>query len=418
MKHSLRGKHSYWLIPAYAAFALFFFALLSPLYAEHPRLPVADQINQLENISRGEESSFEKFLRSWESRLGRNRAPSRRWSPDPRFGTVDARSETAKSTNLDRKHPSVFSDYSIQIGVAPDGALFFSSTHSRDAFHKKTFRKTDDPGPVFFIDLQYSDAPGQSFYGPGGQSAVADHTDFRLRQVSCDGVLAFRFGRSLRLDFRGGIFEPDATQVTESLFPGIDTIFDENSAPGLNQRSVFRRYRSSLFIDYRDRPDDPRRGTAMSVALAHYEDGQGQFRFDRLELDAQQYVPLASPKHLLAVRFLSSISNTPTGGQVPFYLQETLGGSRSLRGFSESRFRDRNLTYLSAEYRFRPKSRLELALFCDAGKVFSGGFAPSFGHLERAYGAGIRLRRANGTVLRLDGAGSREGFQLYFNIGP
>lgn len=415
MKHGISAKHCYWLIPANVWFVLSLFALLPPLYAEQARSPV-DRLNQLEKLN--QETSFEKFLRSWGRRLGRNPGPWCRCSPGPLFGTVDARSEMAKSLTLAGKHPAASLDYSAQIGVTPDGTLFLTSVHSADAFQKKTFWKTEDAGPVFFIDLQYRDTPSQNFYGPGGQSTVTDHTDFRLRQVSCDVALAYRFGRSLRLDLRGGMFEPDAFPSTEGRFSGVDEIFDETSAPGLNQRSVFRRFRSSLFIDYRDRPNDPSRGAAISITLAHYDDGRDRFKFDRMELDAQQYVPLASPKHLLAVRFLSSISKTPAGRQVPFYLQETLGGSRMLRGFSESRFRDRNLTYLSAEYRFRPKSRLELALFCDAGKVSSNGSYPGFDHLERAYGAGIRLKRTNGTVLRLDGAGSREGFQLYFNIGP
>ena len=47
----------------------------------------------------------------------------------------------------------------------------------------------------------------------------------------------------------------------------------------------------------------------------------------------------------------------------------TLGGSTTLRGFSEFRFRDRNAFLINAEYRWEAFSGLDMALFGDWGDV-------------------------------------------------
>jgi outer membrane protein assembly factor BamA len=101
---------------------------------------------------------------------------------------------------------------------------------------------------------------------------------------------------------------------------------------------------------------------------------------------------------------------------VPFYLLPTLGGSRSLRGYDDYRFRDRNLLLLNAEYRWRVFGALDGALFYDAGKV-----APRFGDLDvtnlrSSYGLGFRFHSNNTTVFRVDVGRSAEGTRLLLSI--
>jgi outer membrane protein assembly factor BamA len=51
-----------------------------------------------------------------------------------------------------------------------------------------------------------------------------------------------------------------------------------------------------------------------------------------------------------------------------------LGGSSTLRGFREYRFRDRDAFALSGEYRYAIWEYLDAVLFADAGQVYSNIF--------------------------------------------
>ena len=88
---------------------------------------------------------------------------------------------------------------------------------------------------------------------------------------------------------------------------------------------------------------------------------------------------------------------------VPFYLQPTLGGAYSLRGFRTFRFRDRSALLLQAEYRWRINEFVEGALFYDTGAV--GPELGDIGKLERDYGFGLR-------------AGSRAGPSAFDSTWP
>jgi hemolysin activation/secretion protein len=104
-------------------------------------------------------------------------------------------------------------------------------------------------------------------------------------------------------------------------------------------------------------------------------------------------------------------------GQVPFYLQETLGGDTALRGFRNFRFRDTNLLYLSAEYRWEVPPALEFAIFYDRGKVFADRADWDFTSLEKGFGIGIRAKTLDSLLLRLDFSRSREDtFRVSFKF--
>jgi hypothetical protein len=63
-------------------------------------------------------------------------------------------------------------------------------------------------------------------------------------------------------------------------------------------------------------------------------------------------------------------------GDLPFFVLPTLGGGDRLRGFIEGRFRDRNLWYAGAEYRFWVLPRGFPIPFTSTLRVERAGFAP------------------------------------------
>ena len=57
---------------------------------------------------------------------------------------------------------------------------------------------------------------------------------------------------------------------------------------------------------------------------------------------------------------------------MPFYLQPTLGGPDTLRGYRVSRFYGNNSAMANAEYRWEASPILDVVAFADGGKVFDG----------------------------------------------
>ena len=111
-------------------------------------------------------------------------------------------------------------------------------------------------------------------------------------------------------------------------------------------------------------------------------------------------------------------TSTSAGQEVPFYLQPTLGGAYTLRGFRAYRFRDRHRLLLQGEYRYIVNAFVTGALFYEAGKVAAERGDLDVKDLERSYGFGLRFGSRQGVGLRTDLAfGSGEGtrFLLRFD---
>ena len=98
--------------------------------------------------------------------------------------------------------------------------------------------------------------------------------------------------------------------------------------------------------------------------------GLDEFDFTRVVADIKAYIPLGTRNRILALRFRTSHSIDDDDDQVPFYLMETLGGAKTIRGYDEFRFRDERNLYVSAEYRWEVYPFVDFSLFFDAGKVF------------------------------------------------
>ena len=140
--------------------------------------------------------------------------------------------------------------------------------------------------------------------------------------------------------------------------------------------------------------------------------------FDRVVADVHGYLPLGARNRMLALRFRTSHATTQAGHRVPFYLMETLGGARSLRGFREYRFRDTRNLLVNAEYRWEVWTHVDFALFYDAGKVFSEASEFDFQNLKSGYGFGVRTHAFGDTIVRIDIARSNEGIKLHIGAGP
>jgi len=99
---------------------------------------------------------------------------------------------------------------------------------------------------------------------------------------------------------------------------------------------------------------------------------------------------------------------------VPFYLQPSLGGANSLRGYADYRFHDRNMVVVNAEARLALMTHMDLAFFADAGNVAAE--RRDLDLARKSYGAGLRFHTRRMTYARIDAARGDEGWRLLFRL--
>ncbi len=276
-----------------------------------------------------------------------------------------------------------------------------------------------EPGFFLYGDLTYRFYPQEDFFGLGPSSFDANRTDFKQEDMSYDAVGGWQVNRWLGAAIRLGYLQVNVDRGTDKRFPDTRDLFTDLQAPGLDRQPDFFDISGAVLLDYRDRPGNPHNGGMIGLYLSRYDERKGhEFEFQRAALDVRHFVPLFSEQRIIAVRFFTSVDDADDGSRVPFFLQEYLGGSETLRGFREFRFRDQRLMYLSAEYRWEASPVLELAVFYDTGKVFSQRSDFKFDNMEKSVGGGIRFKTPRATILRIDMGRSREGNRFFFKFGP
>ena len=292
--------------------------------------------------------------------------------------------------------------------------------------------------------------PLMPFYGIGPNTQRADLTDFGERDVwGGAGVfvplkswMAVGSGVEYRSTRINGISDPAARSI--------DTYYTEATAPGLTRQPGFAHYR--VFAQ-------PRREWRWTHVYSQadyslYQDlDTGHYSFRRFRLDYLQKIyperqkettgggtgTRTQPNHdsvlYIAGRFTAS--GTSRGNVVPFYLQETIGGSDidndpTLRGFQDYRFRGPDLFSIQAQYerRLLPAAAsgdistvrkiagaLGIMAFYDTGEVATRVSDLSFGELRHSFGFGLTFWSGERVWFRAYvGLGSGEGRHPFFGV--
>ena len=233
-------------------------------------------------------------------------------------------------------------------------------------------------------------------FGDGPDTPKTALSTYHLRSQNVVGYATVRPLRSVAVDTQLGYLKPSlrATSGPEPAFVHADI---------------------ALTADTRDFANHPTRGGFMRLAASRFTDRDGgHSSFDRYESEVAGFVPLADSRIVVAVRGWLVASDTDAGQTVPFYLQPNLGGSRSLRSYSDYRFHDRNMVVANAELRVAFTTHLDVVAFADAGNV-----AARLGDLDldkRSYGGGLRFHSRRETFMRIDVANGREGWRTIFSL--
>lgn len=266
--------------------------------------------------------------------------------------------------------------------------------------------------------IRWQDFTQVNFYGPGPDAPESNRSEYRSRSTDVVGYGTLRplewIGISASLGWltpsilpRGGTFMRE--------IPDTRQLFADNPVFGIPDQPAYLHSEASITADTRDFPGHATRGGLARAAAGNYSDRDtGVLSFKRYEAEVAQFIPLAGSRVVLAVHGWLVASDTDDRQHVPFYLQPSLGGSNTLRGYADYRFHDRHSLVLNVEARIALMTHLDAAFLIDAGNVAARVHELDLDH--RSYGAGLRLHTRRQTFARLDAARGSEGWRVMFSL--
>jgi outer membrane protein assembly factor BamA len=246
---------------------------------------------------------------------------------------------------------------------------------------------------------------GEVDYFDIGPSTVEDNRSrYGIETTILTAYATLRPARWLDIKGQVGWMNPD-TQYVDGPF-----------LTRLNSSRDFLPMELSATIDTRDFPGHPTSGIVLRGVGARYDDRlDGSQSFDQVEGEAAGFLPIGGGRVVLALHgWYAGTEPRTTGGSVPFYLQPSLGGFNTLRGYTDYRFHDDHMVVGNAEVRLALMTHLDLAAFADAGNVAARRNDLNFD--KRSYGVGFRLHTRRETFATIDMARGDEGWRFMFRL--
>jgi len=263
----------------------------------------------------------------------------------------------------------------------------------------------------------WTDAPEVRFYGVGPASSVDNKTQLSYRATTADGSIRVNAARWVAVGGAIGYLDVGTGPAPDS--GPAPPMFSSSNVPGLGSGAAFVRTRVFAQVDSRVSPGYATSGGLYRIDVSRYAaSGSGPYNFTRADAEVVQLIPLLRENWVIALRALQSVTQTRGANVVPYFLMPDLGGGGALRGYPSWRFRDRNRTLFSAEYRWMANRFVEMALFTDAGTVTPRLRDVGRSRLHTSYGIGGRLHSPAATMLRIDLAKTSEGMGLVVAFGP
>ncbi|QNF31648.1 BamA/TamA family outer membrane protein [Adhaeribacter swui] len=248
------------------------------------------------------------------------------------------------------------------------------------------------------------------YYGTGNSNALSDSSLVTYKLF----LFQNRFLKKIKNFVFAGV-QYQLTHINDVRYKNVQSKIIERNARELDG-STASGLGPALLLDSRDNPLNATKGWYAELGTYFNQKALGsEFNFTRYNIDVRRFIPL-SAKKVLAIQGVGKFST----GKVPFREMALLGGGRTMRGFYEGRFRDRQLLAVQTEYRQQLFSRLGFVVFGGLGQVADRGKDLNLNLIKRAAGGGVRLmlNRAQRLNIRIDYAiGSDKAKGLYFDIG-
>jgi outer membrane protein assembly factor BamA len=250
------------------------------------------------------------------------------------------------------------------------------------------------PGERFIINqqLSYSSFPDK-FWGLGNTAPDSSREPYKYKQYYVYLHPQCLIGRNL---FLGLVYQFQRVFDTEFAAGGL---FDKENVAGRHGYHVSG-LGLSFTYDSRNNAFAPDRGTMMQFYFAHFNPLLGSdYQYTNFVLDLRQFIRIEN-KQVLALQAYGFFN----AGETPLRSLASLGGSSSMRGYYQGRFRDKDMGVLQAEYRVPIFWRFGVVGFGDIGNVGSELSQINLDHLKYTFGGGVRLalNQSERLNLRLD----------------
>ena len=293
-----------------------------------------------------------------------------------------------------------------------DGAVGVIGAYSINSFWRGQTDLTlpsfaSNRGRVSFT-AGYLDAPDVKYYGIGRDSKKEDKTSFGYTPIVGGARLDFNLARSFSVG--GGVKYIDVATGSGATGPSIEERFSPADSPGLElDQFTYINSTARAVVDWRRQLGYAGSGGQYRVQFDDFREGDNdRYSFRSLEAEVTQLIPLMRANWVIALRGLTTITDIDETEAIPYFMLPSVGGGKTLRGFPDFRFRDRQRLVMNAELRWTPARFLDMALFYDAGKVAARRGDLDFRDLENSYGIGMRIIGVKGYAFKVEMAHSRE----------
>jgi outer membrane protein assembly factor BamA len=272
-----------------------------------------------------------------------------------------------------------------------------------------------------FVDFNamHRNVSEMPYYGGGPGSVETGRSNYRLEDTTLELRPGVRIFKGLQATAIGSYLAVNVGPGRSSAIVSTDQQYGPDIAPGIDDQTNFWRGGGRIEYDWRNNASSlaaTSGGRYAAQYVRYLPSGHAPNSFLRLDLEAEQFVPVFNRTRVFAIHGSSSLTTTRSTESVPFYLQPTLGGPNTLRGYRFNRFYGDNSTMATAEYRWNASPILQVVAFADAGKVFNKWEQWNFHNLESDVGFGFRFKGRRGIALSIDTGFSHEGFQIWFRM--
>jgi hypothetical protein len=297
-----------------------------------------------------------------------------------------------------------------------DARLRLGGTLSRQDRRRVRFRGAiADRRPVSLrLRADYDYKPNRVYYGIGNDTPESDRSFYRLESSNAEVTLLLGASplRQLRIVSGYSGMSPGRGYFGS---PQLEDVF---AAP--YERRTTKELVYGVTADFAELDDerDPSRGAharldlRRATGLRPVDPDYYQWR-----VEGRAYVPVFAKHRVLAVRGVYA-GIEPTGASIlPFYRLARSGGVDHFAGFTNERFRDRQLMFTRIEYRWAILPRVSALALYELSEVApqAGSFRLADAHT--AYGGGLRLGVSDVRTLRVELAKSVEGLNVVLSLG-
>jgi hypothetical protein len=315
------------------------------------------------------------------------------------------------------------------------------------------------PYTVFNLYAQAISLNKLNYFGLGNDTTLAGASVFGMRQTIVGGNVAKPIYelpsiRSLSLALRGeinGRFVDVQGEQGDSA-PSIETLYTNATAPGLSSHPGFVQLGEGFSVDpvigdhlevnylgnfqeffAPSNSDDSFLRWSSDLNLTFYlygytESGSRKIQGtgpDECARTTEKCKPVSISRNLngsIGARFFVSESITSATSEVPFYFEQTLGGSdinsdTELGSYQDYRFRAPNLLLLQEHFEHSIWGPFGMQLMADQGRVALTRGDLGFDHFRHSFAAGLTLRAGGFPMVSLMFAwGGPEGHHNIFDM--